>query len=469
MADTYEVIAEVIDVVFPDPVVIDMVMVEGPPGPPGEPGPPGDPGGPGTTSWDGLTDKPAVIAAGATQSDARASIGAGTSNLALGSSSSTAKRGDYTPIYAEVTAALGFTPESAGNRNAANGYAGLDSSGLIPASLLPGYVDDTVEAATFAALPVSGESGKLYVTLDANKVYRWSGSVYVEVSASPGSTDAVPEGSVNQYFTAGRAQSALASQLAGKSDVGHGHAQSDITGLTTALSGKSNVGHAHSESDITGLTTALAGKAASAHTHSEADITGLSTDLAAKEPTITAGTTGQYWRGDKSWQTLDKTAVSLGNVDNTSDANKPVSTATTTALALKANLSGGAAFSGTLSASGARLTSPKIINAVFDADGNPLLAINKATGGVNYFTLANSATGTALTFAATGTDTNIGVNISSQGSAPVQLNSRNAVTRVAVPASATAAGVVDTVAWDSSYFYCCTATNTWVRTALATW
>lgn len=46
-----------------------------------------------------------------------------------------------------------------------------------------------------------------------------------------------------------------------------------------------------------------------------------------KEPTITAGTTGQYWRGDKSFQTLDKTAVGLGNVDNTSDVNKPVSTA----------------------------------------------------------------------------------------------------------------------------------------------
>jgi hypothetical protein len=59
------------------------------------------------------------------------------------------------------------------------------------------------------------------------------------------------------------------------------------------------------------------------------------------EPTITAGTTGQYWRGDKSWQTLDKTAVGLGNVDNTSDTNKPISTATQTALNLKADLVGG--------------------------------------------------------------------------------------------------------------------------------
>jgi uncharacterized protein YjbI with pentapeptide repeats len=60
--------------------------------------------------------------------------------------------------------------------------------------------------------------------------------------------------------------------------------------------------------------------------------------LATKEPTIAAGTTSQYWRGDKTWQTLDKSAVGLGNVDNTSDTNKPISTATQTALNLKAPL-----------------------------------------------------------------------------------------------------------------------------------
>ena len=59
------------------------------------------------------------------------------------------------------------------------------------------------------------------------------------------------------------------------------------------------------------------------------------TALNAKESTITAGTTGQYWRGDKSWQTLDKTAVDLANVDNTSDASKPISTLTQTALNAK--------------------------------------------------------------------------------------------------------------------------------------
>lgn len=40
------------------------------------------------------------------------------------------------------------------------------------------------------------------------------------------------------------------------------------------------------------------------HTHTIANVTGLQTALDGKEPTITAGTTLQYWRGDKSWQTL---------------------------------------------------------------------------------------------------------------------------------------------------------------------
>lgn len=66
--------------------------------------------------------------------------------------------------------------------------------------------------------------------------------------------------------------------------------------------------------------------------------TAATTALAGKEATITAGSTAQYWRGDKSWQTLDKTSVGLANVDNTSDANKPTSAITQTALNGKVSL-----------------------------------------------------------------------------------------------------------------------------------
>jgi hypothetical protein len=73
-------------------------------------------------------------------------------------------------------------------------------------------------------------------------------------------------------------------------------------------------------------------------TQAIATVTGLQTALDGKEPIITAGTTSQYYRGDKTFQTLDKTAVGLGNVDNTTDLLKPISTANQTALNLKANL-----------------------------------------------------------------------------------------------------------------------------------
>lgn len=66
----------------------------------------------------------------------------------------------------------------------AGGVATLDANGFVPSSQLPSYVDDVIEAANFAALPAEGESGKIYVTLDDNKTYRWGGSAYAEISAS---------------------------------------------------------------------------------------------------------------------------------------------------------------------------------------------------------------------------------------------------------------------------------------------
>lgn len=81
-------------------------------------------------------------------------------------------------------------------------------------------------------------------------------------------------------------------------------------------------------------------------THAEATYATITT-VNGKEPTITSGTTSQYWRGDKTWQTLDKASVGLGNVDNTTDVNKPVSTAQQTALDLKAPLAS-PSFTGTV-------------------------------------------------------------------------------------------------------------------------
>lgn len=69
-------------------------------------------------------------------------------------------------------------------KGAINGIAELDSGGKVPASQLPSYVDDVLEYANLASFPVTGETGKIYVALDNGKQYRWTGSIYVEISPS---------------------------------------------------------------------------------------------------------------------------------------------------------------------------------------------------------------------------------------------------------------------------------------------
>jgi len=79
---------------------------------------------------------------------------------------------------------LGYTPEDENNKGQANGYAPLDANAKVPAAHLPAYVDDVLESADFASLPASGETSIIYVTLDDNITYRWTGSGYVEISKS---------------------------------------------------------------------------------------------------------------------------------------------------------------------------------------------------------------------------------------------------------------------------------------------
>ena len=160
----------------------------------------------GTPDWTTITNKPAVIAAGVDAAAARMAVGAGTSNLAIGTTGTTAKAGDYTPTKSDV------------------GLSNVDN------------------------------------TSDVNKPI----------------------------------SSATSTALAGKAASVHAHVASDI-----------------SDSSSTGRAVLTAGNASAART------------------VIGAGTAST------------KTDIGLSNVDNTSDANKPVSTATQTALNTKADLVGG--------------------------------------------------------------------------------------------------------------------------------
>lgn len=70
-----------------------------------------------------------------------------------------------------------------------NGVATLDASGRVPTGQLPSYVDDVLEFSSLASFPTTGETGKIYVSIDTNKQYRWSGSQYVFITS--GAVDSV--------------------------------------------------------------------------------------------------------------------------------------------------------------------------------------------------------------------------------------------------------------------------------------
>lgn len=154
-------------------------------------------------------------------------------------------------------------------KGANSGLAPLDASGQVPTQYLPSYVDDVLEFANRESFPASGEDGKIYVAEDTNITYRWSGENYVEISASL----ALGETSSTAY--AGNKGKANADAIAAlKTFVGY---DSTSGGSLKAL-----------------INNHIANKS---NPHS-----------------------------------VTKAQVGLGNVDNTSDANKPISTATQNAL-----------------------------------------------------------------------------------------------------------------------------------------
>lgn len=127
---------------------------------------------------------------------------------------STAVNNSISAAQAKADAAIPAT-----EKGAASGVAPLGADSKIAATYLPSYVDDVVEYSALGALPAVGVAGIIYITLDTNLVYRWSGSTYIQiasgaVSSVNGQTGAVvltttniAEGT-NLYFTDARARTA---------------------------------------------------------------------------------------------------------------------------------------------------------------------------------------------------------------------------------------------------------------------
>lgn len=161
-----------------------------------------------------------------------------------------------------------------------NGVATLDGTGKVPASQLPAYVDDVREYANLAAMDAlaAGDktTGIIYVAIDTGKVYRWSGTVFVEISPTAGNADTATKLQTARTITAtsdiswtvtfdGSANVSAAATLA-NSGVAAGTYQSatEIRALTVDAKGRvTGVGAAvtiaPAFSSVTGKPTTIAG------------------------------------------------------------------------------------------------------------------------------------------------------------------------------------------------------------------
>lgn len=203
-------------------------------------------------------------------------------------------------------------------------------TGVIAAANLPSFVDDVLEGyygsdgifyKTYDTSTkkysdaYTGETGKIYVNLNDNKTYRWSGSKYVVVSE----TIALGE-------TASTAYRGDRGAVAYNHAAAHGSAfGSGLYKITTNAQGHVTAATAVTKGDITALGipaqdtntwNALKGATATAN--------GSAGYVAAP----TKGQQGFFLRGDGAWAAISKGTVGLGNVDNTADSAKSVKYAT---------------------------------------------------------------------------------------------------------------------------------------------
>ena len=194
-------------------------------------------------------------------------------------------------------------------RGIANGVATLDDdAGKVPSSQLPSYVDDVLEYDTYNSFPETGESGKIYIDKQTNKQYRWGGTAYTEISKSL----ALGETSSTAY--------------------------PGDKGKQTTDTLNSHVSNTSNPHNVTKAQVGLGNVDNTSDTNKPVSTAQQEAINSAKTEAI--NTVGSYTINGKKINTnpiLVREDVGLGNVDNTSDLDKPISTATQAALDLKAD------------------------------------------------------------------------------------------------------------------------------------
>lgn len=215
------------------------------------------------------------------------------------------------------------------SKGAPNGLASLNESGIIPSAQLPSYVDDVIEVDTFSNLPGTGESGKIYIVQDTNLTYRWSGTDYVEISKSL----ALGETSSTAYpGDKGKATTDKLNRIPDKLITDTVNVNQSTTeavlNFTTYRQEAQQIGR--NTLTITSATISQAGLMSSSDKtklDGLKDQAGITSDINAVQTNLET-----HINNKSNPHEVTKEQVGLSNVDNTSDANKPISTATQNAL-----------------------------------------------------------------------------------------------------------------------------------------
>lgn len=298
-----------------------------------------------------ITDSTAVgrsVLAAADAAAARTAIGAGTgnSNLALGTTSTTAKAGDYQPTWGQVTGRpTTFPPET--HSHAIGDVTNLSTTlaakadlvgGLIPQAQLPAIAVTEflgTVASQSAMLALSGQRGDWCTRTDlgtdwtliaepASTLANWRERSYPTspVTSVAGRVGAITltSADITDSTTVGRNVLKATDAAAARSAIGAG--TSSLAIGTTSITAKAG-DYAPAWGDVTGKPSTFA---PAAHSHAISEVTSLQSSLDAKAPLASPAFTGA--------PTVSGVSIVLGNDAKLYDARKALSSDNGTASAV---------------------------------------------------------------------------------------------------------------------------------------